>query len=662
MTTPLHVLIIEDSLPDAELLLRELRRGDYEPSYARVDTEAGLQSALAQRQWDLILCDYTLLGFSGTQALSIVREMGIDVPLIFVSGTIGEDKAVTAMRAGAQDYVLKDNLKRLLPAIDRELREAALRREAAVATARRTVAETRFRVLLDMAPDAIVTVDADGMVGIYNRAAEALFGYAPDEIAGQPFRRLLASDRADDADVAPDGIPGSIPGKTRDLGSDGPRGGQTLMHGVRKDGREVPVEISFGEIIEDGATVQMAVIRDVTQRRELEEQLRQSQKMEVVGQLTGGLAHDFNNLLTVIVGNLEAIQQGLEDGSRSRRMADLALAASLRSATLTRQMLAFSRRQPLETRAFDLNELVGSTIGLLRRTLGDHISIDMDPGEGLWTAFADPAQVETALLNLALNARDAMPDGGRLGIATANVHLDAAYVAEVPDAVPGDHLVLSVTDSGSGIAPDVLARVFEPFFTTKEPGLGTGLGLSMVYGFARQSGGHVRIESAPGQGTTVRLYLPRAGDMAVANGAGAATPATIGNAQETRILVVEDDEDVRATAVALLTASGYRVTEAADGAAALTALQNGLQVDLVFTDIAMPGGMSGVDLAAAARELRPGLPVLLTTGYADIANGGPPDRDDRIRTELPVLPKPYRRAALLRMVGEVLGQNGDRDH
>lgn len=655
MADPLHVLIVEDSPPDAELLLRELRRG-YDPRHQRVDSADDLHRAIGEQAWDLILCDYTMAGFTGTEALSIVRRQGLDVPLIFVSGTIGEETAVAAMRAGAQDYVVKDNLKRLLPAIERELRDAALRREARTADARRVAAESRFRDLLAMAPDAIVAIDRDHGITIFNHAAEALFGYAAAEVMGQPIELLLPAASGNfpgaggDAAVSADA---GAPRRTPQAGA---------MAGRRRDGGSFPVEASFGSSIDNGRETVLAVIRDVTRRRELEAQLHQSQKMEVVGQLTGGLAHDFNNLLTVIIGNLEALQDEVPGGSRPLRMIELALCASLRGAALTRQMLAFSRRQALEARAFELNGLVANAIGLFRRTLGAAIVVETRLAEDLWTAFADPAQVETALMNLALNARDAMPDGGRLTIETANRRLDEAYVAATPDAAIGDHLLLSVTDTGTGIAPEALERVFEPFFTTKNAGQGTGLGLSMVYGFVRQSGGHVTISSTAAQGTTVRLFFPRAEGPAAAAELVAATepePA-VGNAV---ILVVEDDEDVRATAVAMMAALGCEIREAADAQAALVLLQDGLQVDLLFTDLSMPGGMSGLELADQVRRIRPGVKVLIATGHVDTAQARIAEDGRTLRLadgdgQYPVLHKPYRRVELLQKLRETLEDAG----
>ncbi len=655
MTEPLRVLIVEDYPPDADLLLRELRRS-YDTHSRRVDTADDLHKAIDDEPWDLILCDYTMAGFSGTEALSIVRRQGLEVPLIFVSGTIGEETAVAAMRAGAQDYVVKDNLKRLLPAIERELREAALRREARVAEARRMTAESRFRNLLAVAPDAIVAVDTEQGISIFNRAAEAVFGYAAAEVAGQPLEILLP------------GVAGSLPDRPRPPApADDGAGRRRLavpgaLTGRRKSGESFPVEATFSRSVEDGREVVLAVIRDVTRRRELEAQLHQSQKMEAVGQLTGGLAHDFNNLLTVIIGNLEALQETVPAGSRPRRMAELALSASLRGAALTRQLLAFSRRQSLETRVLRLNELLTVTIGLLRRTLGEHIAVETRLADDLWTVRADPTQVESALLNLALNARDAMPDGGRLTITTANCQLDQDYVAAHPDAAIGDHLLVSVADSGSGIAPDDVERVFEPFFTTKEPGQGTGLGLSMVYGFARQSGGHVSIDSRPGKGTTVHLYFPRSEDA----GAGPDpapdrdTPPEVGQAT---ILVVEDDDDVRATTVAMLAGLGCEIREATHARAALDLLRAGLRIDLLLTDLSMPGGMSGLELADLASQLLPGLKVLIATGYAaaDLSPGGPPGQGpDGLETGFAVLHKPFRRAELIRKVRDMLGGEGER--
>jgi len=386
---------------------------------------------------------------------------------------------------------------------------------------------------------------------------------------------------------------------------------------------------------------------DVTERHEMEDQLRQAQKMEAVGQLTGGVAHDFNNLLTVVIGQLDLIAEAVaQDPALSARVAATIQAAE-RGADLTRRLLAFSRRQALRPQVVELNPLVQGMGGLLRRSLGEAIELQFALDDGLWPTLVDPGQVENALLNIALNSRDAMPRGGKLTIETGNRHLDADYVAHEPEVAEGDYVMLAVSDTGTGMAPEVLERAFEPFFTTKEVGQGSGLGLSMVYGFAKQSGGHVKIYSEPGHGTTVRLYLPRATRSDGATGQAEATAEPRGGSET--VLAVEDDGAVRRLAVNLLTSLGYRVVEAVDGHAALALLRQRDDIDLLFTDMVMPGGMSGSDLAREARLLRPGLKVLFTTGYTRAAatnNGTGPGGD--------VIVKPYRKQDLARMLRRVL--------
>jgi two-component system, cell cycle sensor histidine kinase and response regulator CckA len=643
MDRGIRVLLVEDSADDAALLIRELRRGGYEPQAQRVAAAVDFAAALDSQDWDVILCDYTMPGFSGGEALELLHARKLDIPFIFVSGTLTEEMAVAAMRAGAQDYVVKDRLKRLVPAVERELRDVAARREQARDRAQRETAERRFRQILALAPDAIVATDQDFRITIYNRTAEALFGYSGEEVAGQPLDLLLPSRHlADHRDHISDFA--AAPGATRRMNE------RVEIFGRRKDGKEFPAEAAIARLVEDGRATFMVVIRDVSERKVLEAQLRQAQRMEAVGQLTGGLAHDFNNLLTVVIGNLDLLLEHLDKKSCGAEMAQLALDASLRGATLTRQLLAFSRRQPLEPKAFDMNGLVGDTIGLLRRTLGQQLEIETKFAADLWLVLADPVQLESAFANLAINARDAMPRGGRLTVQTANKQLDADYAAQNVDVAPGDYVMLAVSDNGSGIAPEILEKVFDPFFTTKEPGHGTGLGLSMVYGFAKQSGGHVKIYSEAGHGTTVRLYLPRAGDGQRADPRPAKPREVLTG--DSRILVVEDSAEVRRVAVNHLLAFGYSVVEASNAAEALERLVADQSIDLLFTDVIMPGGLSGPDLARKARRLRPNIKVLFTSGYAETAVGG------TVLTGS-LLSKPYRKEELARKLREVLeGKDG----
>jgi signal transduction histidine kinase len=385
------------------------------------------------------------------------------------------------------------------------------------------------------------------------------------------------------------------------------------------------------------------------QLAQVKEQLYQAQKMEAVGQLTGGIAHDFNNLLAIIVGSLDLIAERLDDDQEGRKFAERAITAGLRGGEMTRKLLAFSRRQVLETKTVDFNAVVHGTIEMLRRSLGEKIEIIVRASSALWSVDTDQAQLESALVNLAVNARDSMPDGGQLTIETENSHLDTTYAARNADVVPGDYVMLSVTDTGTGILPENLDRVIEPFFTTKEVGKGSGLGLSMIYGFARQSGGHFKLHSTYGQGTSARLYLPR--------GSQARKPALTADADEVRadtgelILVVDDSEDVRTVVVAQLKALGYRTIEAADGASAIALLKTTPRIDMLLTDMVMPGGLSGIQLGDTVRQLYPAIGILYTSGFTDdlLRNGS-----DRPLAGVHLLMKPYRKHELARTVRDAL--------
>ncbi|HEY2659321.1 MAG TPA: CHASE3 domain-containing protein [Caulobacteraceae bacterium] len=386
--------------------------------------------------------------------------------------------------------------------------------------------------------------------------------------------------------------------------------------------------------------------RDVTEREQAQEQLRRVQRMEAVGHLTGGVAHDFNNLLQVIRGNLELISAQIGDGPGSARIKN-ALHAAERAAQLTRQLLAFARRQPLEPKVVNLGRLVMDMSEMLRRTLGETVDVETVLASDLWNTLADPAQVESAILNLALNARDAMAGGGRLTIEINNAVLDEGYARRDTDLEPGQYVLIAVSDTGHGMDAATQKRVFEPFFTTKSEEKGTGLGLSMVYGFVKQSHGHVQLYSELGQGTTVKIYLPRA-QQDEQEPELAATGSMRGQSEV--ILVVEDDDLVRASAVGMLRDLGYTCIHASDGAAALAVLKSGAKVDLLFTDVIMPGPVKSRDLAREAQALRPGLPVLYTSGYTEnaIVHHG------RLDEGVQLLSKPYTRDSLARKIRSLL--------
>ena len=391
-----------------------------------------------------------------------------------------------------------------------------------------------------------------------------------------------------------------------------------------------------------------------TQRADIERlnaQLLQSQRLEAIGQLTGGVAHDFNNLLTVVLGNADLLLEACAKDPDRRHMVQTIIDAAERGASLTKHLLAFARKQPLAPSDVDVNQRLAALDPMLRSSLGEHVEIELVRGAGLWWATVDATQLENALLNLCLNARDAMPAGGRLTIETANASLDTRYAEQHPEVKPGQYVMMAVSDTGSGIPAHVLSRVFEPFFTTKEKGKGTGLGLAMVYGFVKQSSGHISIYSEPGHGTTVKLYLPRASGT---RGSQPELPVQghVRGGFET-VLVVEDDEPVRRLACLELRALGYDVLEAGRGSEALALLDSGCPVDLLFTDVVMPGGMSGRQLAEAALQRRPGLRVLYTSGYTEnaIVHHG------RLDPGVQLLPKPYRRDDLAKAVRQALGRD-----
>ncbi|MCQ8242054.1 PAS domain-containing protein [Rhizosaccharibacter radicis] len=400
-------------------------------------------------------------------------------------------------------------------------------------------------------------------------------------------------------------------------------------------------------------TLEARVISEIEERRLAEAKLAQAQKLETVGKLTGGVAHDFNNLLQVVSGNLQLLRKDVAGHERAERRVANALAGVSRGAKLAAQLLAFGRRQALEPRVVNITRLIHGMDDMLRRAIGEAIEVETVFSGGLWNTFIDPAQIENALLNLAINARDAMNGSGRLTIELSNASLDESYTSVHDDLKPGQYVMMAVTDTGSGMTPEIVSRVFEPFFSTKPEGKGSGLGLSMVYGFVKQSGGHVAIYSEPGHGTTIRLYLPRATateDVAVPVDTGPVVGGT-----ET-VLVVEDDAEVRGTVVEMLSDLGYRVLKAVDAVSALSVVESGIPIDLLFTDVVMPGTLKSPELARKARERLPGIAVLFTSGYTQnaIVHGG------RLDAGVELLSKPYTREALARRIRHVLANRAQQ--
>jgi PAS domain S-box-containing protein len=465
------------------------------------------------------------------------------------------------------------------------------------------------RDIIAGALDAFVQINEHGEITEWNAQAEAIFGWSRAEAIGKVLGSMIippANRERYEASLA----------RSQPIGRSPVSGNRFEIDALRRDGRQICVELSVTTLQRREGTVWNTFLRDITEKKALEDQLRQSQKMEAVGHLTGGVAHDFNNLLTVITGNIERLERELPPDHTLQRAVAAALRGGTRAALLTHRLLAFSRRQPLAPQVISVNKLVSEMTDLLRRTLGESIRIETVLAGGLWPTFVDANQLENALINLAVNARDAMPGGGKLTIETANSHLDEAYAALHGDVRAGQYVGVFVSDTGTGMTNEVIAQAFEPFYTTKDVGEGTGLGLSQVYGFTKQSEGHVKLYSEIGEGTTVKLYLPRHGGMDLIADEQQQYRELPRARQDETVLVVEDDPDVRDYTVEIVGNLGYRVLSAEDGATALRLLDAHREIRLLFSDVGLPGGMNGRQLAEAALRRRPGLKVLFTTGYA----------------------------------------------
>ncbi len=507
------------------------------------------------------------------------------------------------------------------------------------------VSEERFRMLVQSVTDyAIYMLDPEGRVSSWNAGAERFKGFHADEIIGEHFSRFYTDEDKQ----------AEIPRIALETAT---REGRFEAEGwrVRKDGSRFWASVVIDPIRNDlGDLIGFAkVTRDLTEKRAIEDELRQSQKMEAVGQLTGGLAHDFNNLLTGISGSLQMMQVRMAQGRTQEleRYMLAALGAIKRAAALTHRLLAFSRRQTLDPKPTMVNRLLGDLEDLVTRTVGPGVDVEVVGAAGLWPTLVDQNQLENAILNLCINARDAMPDGGKLTIETANKWIDER-AAKRHDLPVGQYVSICVTDTGVGMTPEVIAKAFDPFFTTKPIGEGTGLGLSMIYGFARQSGGQVRIYSEVGQGTTMCLYLPRHADEELAAQEDEFSTNVITSGDGEVVLVIDDEPTIRMLMAELLADSGYAVIEAPDGPAGLKVLESNARIDLLITDVGLPGGMNGRQVADAARMTRPKLKVLFITGYAENAVIG----QSRLESGVHVVTKPFQMDVLAHKIREIIEQ------
>jgi len=775
MGTPLHVLIVEDSEDDAVLLISELRRGGYEPTLERVDTPEAMNAALGGQTWDIVLCDYAMPRFSMPAALTIVQEKGLDIPFIIVSGAIGEEAAVAAVRAGANDYVMKGNLARLVPVIERELSEGEIRRERNRMKQALVESEEKLRAVFEAIPEGVTTTDIEGNIRQLNDAVICMHRYdRKEELIGRSAFELISPiDHAKamenmkktleegssglieytlvtkdgkefDAELSAalvsdeSGNPAGFVAVTRDIterkkaeealqqseynyrvlfdsvidglavvdaetmkivlcnehaaqtyGFDSVEAaiGVNPLDYIHPDDKERVLRIIVQDMFEkdlrqinefrmitndgeerwisavgtrikyQGKLAGLASFRDITDRKRAEEetekiaaQLLQAQKMEAIGSLAGGIAHDFNNLITTIQGYAHMAMMEIEEADALYLYLKRIDAASSRAAKLTRQLLLFSRKNPMEVTSLNINETVEDLLKMLKRLIGEDIAINTYLEPDIFTVRADAGNIDQVIMNLAVNARDAMPEGGKLTITTENVTLSEEQCTTIPEAQPGKYACLSVADTGVGIEKEIIEYIFEPFFSTKEPGEGTGLGLSVVYGIAKQHGGWINVYSEPGQGSTFKLYLPAiAGKPELKSDETILAEELQGNGE--RILLVEDDGRVREFLADALNENGHVVFEAANAEEALDIFDSEQgEFHLVFSDVVLPD-INGFQLADQLLSRKPELPVLLGSGYINDKLQRPIIHEK----EFQILPKPYTLAELLRAVREAMG-------
>jgi PAS domain S-box-containing protein len=581
--------------------------------------------------------------------LSARRSDGTEFP---VEISLGPYRVLDSVYALAAIRDISER-KRMEAERQESLRQKELLEERARAAQLLADRNEALRAIFEASPLGIVTATQEGIIDRWNSAAERIYGHTAEAAIGSSIWELHEGIE-EEGDPSPSEVRAA---EVRAAVSEGRELRNILVTQRRKNGKVVDISLSSAPFHDanGGNSGFVFLVDDVTARRTIEQQLRQSQKMEAVGQLTGGIAHDFNNLLSIVICNLELLQEKLEPESEDRELSDMALAAGLHGAELVKQILAFSRKQNLDSQRIDVNQLVKGMMNLLARSLGEQIEIVLELEPRVWPAIADRVQLQTAVVNLATNARDAMQRGGRLMIQTGNTVLDADYAQQFEELNAGEYVVVSVTDTGKGMTPETVERAFDPFFTTKPPGEGTGLGLSMVFGFVKQSGGHVRIYSELGQGTTVCLYLPRAnGEPA------AATPEqdlqSSAKTKGARILIVEDNLDLAKSANRVLSDAGFVTAEATSADEALAILKSGAKFDLLFTDIILTRGLNGIELAQELRGTLPDLKVLFSSGFSEAAL--------RVSGKILVagnfIAKPYRKDDLVAKVNSLLEGNPGR--
>jgi PAS domain S-box-containing protein len=642
-----QVLIVDDSEDDTQLLLGELRKRGYEPHHERVDSALSMESALAGKKWDIVLSDCVLLNFSGISALEILKENGLDMPFILVSRKIDEETAVQHMRAGARDFFEKGNLWRLVPAIERELQNADERNRRKKAEELLRKSEERFRLITGTIDEVFWIVD----VGIermhyISPGYERVWGYSRLSLYKDPHSFIDAV-HPEDRDRMLFNL------KLQ-------KKGQPYDHEyriIRPDG-EVRWIWDHGYPVRDETghlTCYVGVAHDITlrkqaeeERKKLEEQLLQAQKMEAIGQLTGGIAHDFNNILTVITGFGAIMKMKLQDDDPLHMHIEHILAASDRAVNLTRSLLAFSRKQIMAPKPVDMNEIILKGEKFLRRVISELVELKVNTADETLIIYADSMQIEQVLVNLATNARDAMPNGGTMLVETSSFAIDDHFINTHGYGRKGSYAILSLSDTGTGMDKTTSERIFEPFFTTKEAGKGTGLGLSVVYGIIMQHNGFITCDSRPGRGTTFRIYLPIIGEEPEKCKSLPDIPAQGGT--ET-VLLAEDDEESRIASRMFLENYGYRVVEATNGAEAVALCRTHKdEIRLALIDVIMPR-MNGWEAYSLIEQIKPGIKVIFISGYtADFVLL----QQEMVRKGVNILSKPALNMGLLTKIRNLL--------
>ncbi|MBN2809881.1 MAG: response regulator [Deltaproteobacteria bacterium] len=630
----IRVLCIDDEIHDRALIRHALEKESRGFVMVEADSRESFAQFLIEADFDVVLSDFNILGFEGLEVIREVKKRRPEVPVIVVTGTGSEEIAVKALKQGADDYVIKSPQHiAQLPHTIRQVLEARKTRE------RLRESEEKYRSMMEAMREPTYICSPDFRVGYMNPAMIERVGRdATGELCYQAINALPERCPWCSYEQVKQGLP-SIDEVLSPL-----------------DNRNFLVS-SSPIFHPDGTISKMTIYRDITEYKKVEEerknlqtQLLQAQKMDAIGRLAGGVAHDFNNMLTIILGHGEALLDELQPEDPLREDVVQILEAGRRSAALTRQLLVFSRKQTQQLKVLSLNDLISNLNKMLQRLIGENIAVELLLEEGLAPVKADPGQLEQVIVNLAVNARDAMPEGGRLIIETANVELDDLYCKRHAKMIPaGCYVRLSLTDTGCGMDQDTQAKIFEPFFTLKKQGEGTGLGLATVYGIVKQSGGYIWVYSEPEHGSTFKIYFPRV-ESELENGSQPVASVTVQNGSGEHILVVEDEKELRRMAEKVLSRLGYRVSVAADGSAAIGLVEEGLQPDLLLTDVIMPG-LAGPEVANTIRRRLPQLKVLYMSGYTGnaVAHYGVLDQN---RT---FLQKPFSAHELAAKVQQVLG-------